>query len=148
MSICWLCKLMKHKHSVILTKTRCCESPSESFDTSTLSKPPETADWRTLERGLFMRSVQTCVSDVCLLCHTGYSPSFHPSSSKQPRISSPAEEHDSGLQEHRASPVLEVRTERGREEMPPLFVVFLMFLLYFKQLKLLKHMKDRTKYDI
>ncbi|GAA6230634.1 podocalyxin-like protein 2 [Lates japonicus] len=38
----------------------------------------------------------------------GYSPSFHPSSSKQPSVSSPAEVHDSGLQEHRASPVLEV----------------------------------------
>ncbi|CAK6974456.1 podocalyxin-like protein 2 [Scomber scombrus] len=37
----------------------------------------------------------------------GYSPSFHTSISKQPSISSPAEEHDSGLQEHRASPVLE-----------------------------------------
>ena len=127
MSICWLCKLMKHKHCVILTKTRCCESPPESFDTSTLSNPPETSDWRMLERGLFMRSVQTCVSDVCLLCHAGYSPSFHPSSSKQPGISSPAKEHDSGLQEHRASPVLEVRIERGREKMPPLFVVFLLF---------------------
>ncbi|XP_050930608.1 podocalyxin-like protein 2 isoform X2 [Lates calcarifer] len=38
----------------------------------------------------------------------GYSPSFHPSTSKQPSVSSPAEVHDSGLQEHRASPVLEV----------------------------------------
>ncbi|XP_073323718.1 uncharacterized protein podxl2 [Pagrus major] len=38
----------------------------------------------------------------------GYSPSFHPSSSQQPSISSPAELHDSGLQEHRAAPVLEV----------------------------------------
>ncbi|XP_056219470.1 podocalyxin-like protein 2 [Seriola aureovittata] len=39
----------------------------------------------------------------------GYSPSLHPSSSKQPSsISSPAEVHDSGPQEHRASPVLEV----------------------------------------
>ncbi|XP_053171589.1 podocalyxin-like protein 2 [Scomber japonicus] len=49
----------------------------------------------------------------------GYSPSFHPSSSKQPSISSPAKEHDSGLQEHRASPVLEggpVETERWEAE--------------------------------
>ncbi|XP_030277405.1 podocalyxin-like protein 2 [Sparus aurata] len=38
----------------------------------------------------------------------GYSPSFHPSSSQQPSISSPDELHDSGLQEHRAAPVLEV----------------------------------------
>ncbi|KAM9361338.1 uncharacterized protein podxl2 [Symphorus nematophorus] len=38
----------------------------------------------------------------------GYSPSFHPSSSLQPSVSPPAEEHDSGLQEHHASPVLEV----------------------------------------
>ncbi|XP_070759415.1 podocalyxin-like protein 2 [Enoplosus armatus] len=38
----------------------------------------------------------------------GYSPSFHPTRSKQPSISPPAEVHDSGLQEHRASPVLEV----------------------------------------
>ncbi|KAM7421888.1 hypothetical protein PAMA_010109 [Pampus argenteus] len=37
----------------------------------------------------------------------GYSPAFQPSSSKQPSISSPAEVHDSGLQEHHASPVLE-----------------------------------------
>nr|XP_033483276.1 podocalyxin-like protein 2 [Epinephelus lanceolatus] len=37
----------------------------------------------------------------------GYSPSFHPSSSDQPSTS-PAEVLDSGLQEHRASPVLEV----------------------------------------
>ncbi|XP_019128237.2 podocalyxin-like protein 2 [Larimichthys crocea] len=38
----------------------------------------------------------------------GYSPSFNPSSSQQPRLFSPDEMHDSGLQEHRASPVLEV----------------------------------------
>ncbi|XP_038552814.1 podocalyxin-like protein 2 [Micropterus salmoides] len=38
----------------------------------------------------------------------GYSPSFHPSSSKQPSIFPPAEVQDSGAQEHRASPVLEV----------------------------------------
>ncbi|CAB1436150.1 unnamed protein product [Pleuronectes platessa] len=38
----------------------------------------------------------------------GYSPSLHPSSSLQPIISSPAELHDPGLQEHRASPVLEM----------------------------------------
>ncbi|XP_069387817.1 podocalyxin-like protein 2 [Paralichthys olivaceus] len=38
----------------------------------------------------------------------GYSPSLHPSSSMQPIISSPAELHDSGLQEHRVSPVLEM----------------------------------------
>lgn len=37
----------------------------------------------------------------------GYSPSFLPSGSKQPSISSPAEVHDSGLQEHRTTPVLE-----------------------------------------
>uniref|UniRef100_A0A8D2ZH97 Podocalyxin-like protein 2 n=1 Tax=Scophthalmus maximus TaxID=52904 RepID=A0A8D2ZH97_SCOMX len=40
----------------------------------------------------------------------GYSPSFLPSSSMQPIISSssPAEVHDSGLQEHRAAPILEI----------------------------------------
>ncbi|XP_008294058.1 podocalyxin-like protein 2 [Stegastes partitus] len=38
----------------------------------------------------------------------GYSPSFHPSSSQEPSVSFPAEGHDPGLQEHRASPVLEV----------------------------------------
>nr|XP_020443438.1 podocalyxin-like protein 2 [Monopterus albus] len=38
----------------------------------------------------------------------GYSPSFLPSSSKLPSNSTQAEVHDSGLQEHRASPVLEV----------------------------------------
>ncbi|KAM7401578.1 hypothetical protein PAMP_016883 [Pampus punctatissimus] len=37
----------------------------------------------------------------------GYSPAFQPSSSKQPSISSQAKVHDSGLQEHHASPVLE-----------------------------------------
>ncbi|KAM9859274.1 uncharacterized protein podxl2 [Aulostomus maculatus] len=35
----------------------------------------------------------------------GYTPSFHPSSSKQPSISSPAQVRDPGLQEHRASAV-------------------------------------------
>ncbi|KAK2861600.1 hypothetical protein Q5P01_001133 [Channa striata] len=35
----------------------------------------------------------------------GYSPSFHPPSSKQPSVSTPA---DSGLQEHQASPVAEL----------------------------------------
>lgn len=48
-----------------------------------------------------------------LLCLTGYSPALHPSSSKQPNISIPAEVHDSGLQEHRASSVLEVSTEEN-----------------------------------
>ncbi|XP_026163227.1 podocalyxin-like protein 2 isoform X2 [Mastacembelus armatus] len=38
----------------------------------------------------------------------GYSPSLLPSSSKQPSISTQAEVHDPGLQEHRVSPVLEV----------------------------------------
>ncbi|XP_022076032.2 podocalyxin-like protein 2 [Acanthochromis polyacanthus] len=38
----------------------------------------------------------------------GYSPSFHPSSSQEPSVSFPAEVHNSGMQEHRASPVLEV----------------------------------------
>ncbi|XP_051271146.1 podocalyxin-like protein 2 [Dicentrarchus labrax] len=38
----------------------------------------------------------------------GYSPSFHPSSSEQPSNSSPADVHESGLEEHRSSPVLEV----------------------------------------
>ncbi|KAI3369259.1 hypothetical protein L3Q82_007513 [Scortum barcoo] len=39
----------------------------------------------------------------------GYSAaSFHPSSSKQPSVSTPAEVLDSGLQEHRGSPILEV----------------------------------------
>ncbi|XP_074505838.1 uncharacterized protein podxl2 [Sebastes fasciatus] len=37
----------------------------------------------------------------------GYSPSFHPSISTQPSISPSAQVQDSGLQEHRASPVLE-----------------------------------------
>ncbi|XP_071329128.1 podocalyxin-like protein 2 isoform X2 [Trachinotus anak] len=40
----------------------------------------------------------------------GYSPSFQPSPSKQPSSSSsPADVHDSGLQGHRAPPVMEVR---------------------------------------
>ncbi|KAG7493949.1 hypothetical protein JOB18_019511 [Solea senegalensis] len=38
----------------------------------------------------------------------GYSPSLHPSSSVQPILSSPAELHDSGKQEHRATAVLEI----------------------------------------
>ncbi|XP_041837550.1 podocalyxin-like protein 2, partial [Melanotaenia boesemani] len=38
----------------------------------------------------------------------GYSSFFHPSSSKEPSSSSQAEEHDSGLPEHRGSPVLEM----------------------------------------
>ncbi|XP_069571439.1 podocalyxin-like protein 2 isoform X1 [Brachyistius frenatus] len=49
----------------------------------------------------------------------GYTASFHPSTSKQPSITSPAEVHRPGLQEHRASPVLEVSTTQvsplGRE---------------------------------
>ncbi|KAK2915528.1 uncharacterized protein podxl2 isoform X2 [Channa argus] len=38
----------------------------------------------------------------------GYSPSFHPSSSKLPNVSTPAEVHDSGAQEHQRSPVLQL----------------------------------------
>ncbi|KAM9408150.1 uncharacterized protein podxl2 [Pholidichthys leucotaenia] len=38
----------------------------------------------------------------------GYSPSVHPSSSRQPGVSFSAEGHNSGLQEHRGSPILEV----------------------------------------
>ncbi|KAM3620764.1 uncharacterized protein V6R79_001704 [Siganus canaliculatus] len=38
----------------------------------------------------------------------GYSPSFHPSSPQQPSGSPPPQGHDSGPQEHRAPPVLEV----------------------------------------
>lgn len=38
----------------------------------------------------------------------GYSPSFNPSSSKQPSISNPAPARDSGPQQHRGPPVLEV----------------------------------------
>lgn len=53
----------------------------------------------------------TCLS--FWLCHTGYSPPFHPSSSQQRSISPPAVVHDSGPQEHPAFPVLEVRTDKS-----------------------------------
>lgn len=46
------------------------------------------------------------------LSFTGYSPSAHPPSSVQPDLSSPAQIHETGPQEHHASPVLEVR--RGK----------------------------------